>query len=95
MDFQRLPNETDEQLVLRVCSCKDSIGSWSKVSEVLNGLLNNNFDESTYRKRYKEFNRIDEAVLNAQNNAFDFDKKHEVLLDEPGNHILPANYYLV
>ena len=78
MDFQRLPNETDEQLFLRVCSCKDSIGSWSKVAEVLNGLLNNNFDESTYRKRYKEFNRIDEAVLNAQNNAFDFDRKHKV-----------------
>lgn len=82
MDFQRLPNETDEQLFLRVCSCKDSIGSWSKVAEVLNGLLNNNFDESTYRKRYKEFNRIDEAVLNAQNNAFDFDRKHKVLLDD-------------
>lgn len=82
MDFERYPGESDDQLFLRVCSCKDSIGSWSKVAEILNKLLNNNFNESTYRKRFREFNRIDEAVLNAKNNAFDFDKRHKILLDD-------------
>ncbi len=54
MEFNRLENETDAQLMLRICQLKDQIGTWKDVADILNGLTNNNYDESTYRRRYKK-----------------------------------------
>ena len=61
MGYQRLPEETNDELRYRVCSDKDSIGSWNNVANILNELLGNNFDESTYRKKFNTEKRIAEA----------------------------------
>lgn len=80
MDFQRLPNETDEQLFIRVCMNKNSIGTWAKVAEVLNDLFNNNYDESTYRKRFKELNRINDVVEDKHKDVLDSIRKERIKL---------------
>ena len=61
MEFQRLENETDDQLIYRICSQKELIGSWDDVSKVLNEILGNNYSESTYRKKYQSFCKMLES----------------------------------
>lgn len=48
-------------MIYRVCSEKEKIGSWCDVAEILNNLTNNNYNESTYRKRYQYFMDMLEA----------------------------------
>ena len=52
MSYTRKPNETDDELIYRICSEKDVIGTWNTVADILNELLNIHMDESTYRKKY-------------------------------------------
>lgn len=61
MQFQRLENETDDQLIYRICSQKELIGSWDDVAKVLNEILGNNYSESTYRKKYQSFSKMLES----------------------------------
>ena len=61
MVFKRYEGETDEQLIYRICSEKEMIGTWEDVSKILNELLGNSFNESTYRKKYQSFKQILEA----------------------------------
>lgn len=51
-EFSRLQGESDEELILRVCSNKKKIGTWDDVAKILNGLLGKNYCESRYRKLY-------------------------------------------
>ena len=39
MKFKRNENETDLELIYRVCSNKDVIGTWEDVAVILNQLL--------------------------------------------------------
>lgn len=61
MDFKRLENETDEELIYRVCSQKEAIGTWEDVKDILNSLLGSDFGESTYRKKYQAFQKLMQA----------------------------------
>lgn len=61
MEFKRLENETDEELIYRVCSQKEIIGTWDNVADILNNLLGNEYGESTYRKKYQAFQRLMQA----------------------------------
>ena len=54
-------NETDEEVIYRICQCKDEIGTWADVAEILNGILGFEYTESKYRKQYQAF----EKILNA------------------------------
>lgn len=54
-------NETDEEVIFRICQCKDEIGTWADVAEILNGILGFEYTESKYRKQYQAF----EKILNA------------------------------
>lgn len=58
MIITRNIGETDEQLIYRVCSSKDVIGTWQDVANILNDILDKNYDESVYRKKYQSFNNI-------------------------------------
>jgi hypothetical protein len=58
MEFQRLENESDEELIYRVCSQKEIIGTWEQVKDILNELTGNDFGESTYRKKYSAFEKM-------------------------------------
>lgn len=57
-DYKRLPNETDEELIYRVCQSKDMIGTWNDVKDILNELLNVDYGESTYRKKFQAFEKM-------------------------------------
>ena len=61
MEFKRLENESDEELIYRVCSQKEAIGTWEDVKDILNSLLGSDFGESTYRKKYQAFQKLMQA----------------------------------
>lgn len=68
--YKRFENETDEELIYRVCSDKDLIGSWQNVSDILNELLDTEYTESKFRKQFQAFNKM----LDANRSKFvDFD----------------------
>jgi predicted phosphodiesterase len=62
--YNRLDNETDEELIYRVCKDKDIIGSWNDVADILNDLLGTEYTESKFRKSYQAFNKMLEANQN-------------------------------
>lgn len=66
MEWRRLDNESDEELIYRVCSAKEQIGTWNEVSEILNKILEVDYSESKYRKQYQSF----EKILKANENKF-------------------------
>ena len=53
MDYKRLENETDKDLINRICSEKDNIGSWQDVANIINNILGTAFTESKYRKNFR------------------------------------------
>lgn len=72
-EYTRLPNETDEALILRVCRDKDFIGSWDDVAVVLNRLLGANYRPNTYRNNFQSYNKFRQV---------DLEKSESSLLDE-------------
>lgn len=61
MEYKRLENESDEELIYRVCKDKDIIGSWQNVADILNKLLNQDYTECKYRKQWATFNKMFQA----------------------------------
>ena len=59
--YNRYDMETDEELIYRICSDKDKIGSWQDVADILNVLLNTEYTESKFRKSYQAFEKMLEA----------------------------------
>lgn len=53
MKYNRLPNETDTELIYRVCKDREEIGTWQDVADILNPMLNANHTESKYRRQFK------------------------------------------
>ena len=72
-EYTRLPNETDEALILRVCRDKDIIGSWDDVAVVLNKLLGANYRPNTYRNNFQSYNKFRQV---------DLEKSESSLLEE-------------
>ena len=66
MSYKRYKDETDDELIYRICSQKDIIGKWTDVRDILNELIDKNYCESAYRKKYQAFQRI----LNANQPKF-------------------------
>lgn len=64
--YKRFENETDEELIYRICEDKDQIGSWQNVANIINELTSNDYGESTYRKKYQAFKKM----LNANQSKF-------------------------
>ena len=42
-NYERLPGESDEELIFRICKEKDQIGSWNDVADVLNELTGKDY----------------------------------------------------
>lgn len=59
--YKRFENETDEELIYRICNDKEQIGSWQDVADIINELTGNDYGESTYRKKYQAFQKMLEA----------------------------------
>ena len=58
MEYKRYENETEDELIYRICSQKEQIGTRKEVRDILNNLLNYSYNESTYRKKYQYFNKL-------------------------------------
>lgn len=61
MELRRYDMETDEELIYRICSMKEEIGTWEEVGSILNELLDQNYSESKYRKAYQSFQKMLDA----------------------------------
>lgn len=59
--YKRFENESDEELILRICQNKEQIGSWNDVATILNELTGNDYGESTYRKKFQTFQKMLDA----------------------------------
>lgn len=64
--LKRFESESDEELIYRLCSSKEQIGSWQDVADILNKLLNTEYTESKFRKQYQAFQKM----LNANESKF-------------------------
>ena len=53
MEYNRLNNESDKELINRICSEKNKIGSWQDVADIINSILGTTFTESKYRKNFR------------------------------------------
>lgn len=56
--YKRYENESAEELIFRICSEKEQIGSWQDVADILNDLLGFEYTESKYRKQYQAFQKM-------------------------------------
>lgn len=79
MDYKRFEGESDKDLINRICSEKDNIGSWQDVANVLNELLGTCFTESKYRKNFKLYSE-------------GFQDSQHLLLDEHADKISKQLY---
>lgn len=61
MEYTRKDGESDEQLIFRVCSDKDKIGTWFDVAKILNKIMDTNYSESKFRKRFQDFQKTMDA----------------------------------
>ena len=86
MIITRNNGETDEQLIYRVCSLKDSIGTWQDVANIINNITGNSYDESVYRKKYQSFNTLMNAnqdkFVDSQSQLDDIEMQKELLRKE-------------
>ena len=74
-ELNRLDNESDEEVIFRICQCKDEIGTWSDVANILNDILGFEYTESKYRKQFQAF----EKILNAnKKHIFDDDYANSI-----------------
>ena len=57
MEFKRLENETEEELLYRIGQLKDNEGlSWNDIADIMNEILGYAYTESKYRKSFKKLN---------------------------------------
>lgn len=71
--YKRQPNENEHAYIYRICSLKDTIGTWSNVRDIINAELGYQRSESTYRKVYQAF----ATMLAANEDKFIQDKSRE------------------
>lgn len=58
LKYRRFENETDDQLIYRITSDKDKIGTWQNVCDILNELLGTDYNESAFRKKKQSFDKM-------------------------------------
>ena len=71
MIWKRFENESDEELIYRVCQHKDEIGTWDDVADILNELCGTEYTSSKFRKQFQSFEKMFKAT---EHNFFDDDK---------------------
>lgn len=57
-DYKRHEDEGVLEYEYRICGCKDQIGTWQDVADLLNEQLGQEYTESKYRKQYQEMSKI-------------------------------------
>ena len=62
MDWKRFENESDEELIYRICQHKEEIGTWEEVADILNELCGTEYSSSKFRKQYQAFEKMFQAT---------------------------------
>ena len=77
MNYKRFENESDKDLINRICSEKDKIGSWQDVADIINSILGTTFTESKYRKNFRLYSEgyNDSQNKSIQEHNFELEKK--------------------
>ena len=57
-EYKRYENESEEELIYRICLEKDIIGTWDEVAEILNKILGFEYTNSKYRKQFQSFQNM-------------------------------------
>lgn len=82
INFKRQQNESDEELVFRVCSLK-STETWQEIADGLNKELNTEYTESKFRKQYQAFQRMFDSVkhkvVDSDEHLLELEKKQDEL----------------
>lgn len=89
-EYSRKENESDDELIFRICSDKNKIGSWEDVANILNDIMGKNYTESKFRKQfhYKMLNvnnnisEDDNYTKNLQIQKIELQKERQKLSDE-------------
>lgn len=66
--YARRADEGEVAYQYRICSMKDSIGTWDDVADLLNETLGHEYGASKYRKDYQIFQRVFESIPKADEN---------------------------
>lgn len=83
MEFRRLENESEDELLYRIGQLKDEQGlSWEDIAEIMNELLGYAYTESKYRKSFKKLKKILKAERNLDNESKEKIKDYEKLKEE-------------
>lgn len=90
MELFRLEGESDDELIWRIGSMKDKIGTWGDVADVINELTGNDYGESTYRKKIQSFNKI----FNANQSKFVVDDAYANQIREQLEELKAERYRL-
>ncbi len=69
--WKRFENESNEELIYRICQHKDEIGTWEDVADILNELCGTEYSSSKFRKQYQAFEKMFRAT---EHNFIDNDK---------------------
>lgn len=82
ISYYRYENETDEELIYRITGCKDEIGSWKDVADILNELLNTEYSESKFRKQRQAFDKMLKTYQQQNNSMAEMDNNLTEKLQE-------------
>ncbi len=75
VELKRLDNESNEELIYRIASAKNEIGSWQDVADILNQITGDEYTESKYRKQYNTFIKMLNANSSIISNNEEYLKK--------------------
>lgn len=59
--YKKFENESNDELIYRICQDKEQIGTWQDVANIINELTGDDYGESTYRKKFQSFHRMLDA----------------------------------
>lgn len=80
--YKRLEGESNDELIYRICSEKEIIGSWNDVADILNDLTGNDYNESAYRKKFQSFLKLLKANQSKFSDTYSQQKEIELLKRE-------------
>lgn len=58
MTYKRFAGESEKAYIYRICSMKESIGTWDDVAKILNAELEHDYTSSAYRKPFQDYNTV-------------------------------------
>ena len=65
-EYRKRPDETETMYKFRICECKDKLGGWQNIADILNSELGYHYSESAYRKPHCYYKSIQSEFETAE-----------------------------